>query len=144
MNPLCLLEAEQNRSCNLQFIWLLLQAYMSWIKFHTKIPALQLSYSEKGINISINIIYKVCEFTGSSAIVTGWSLSTEVLGFLDSYVVSRHLLKQVSAGNLVAGAGSLSWSRSFIMSGKCSWSSLLSPSWWYYWDKVNYLAQLEG
>ena len=103
MNPLCLLEAEQNRSFNLQFIWLLLQACMSWIKFHTKISALQLSYSEKGINISINIIYKVCEFTGSSAIVTGWSLSTEVLGFLDSYVISRHFLKQVSADNLVVG-----------------------------------------
>ena len=51
----------------------------------------------------MSIIYKVCEFTGDFAIVTGWSLSTEVLGFLDSYVVSRHLLKQVSAGNLVAG-----------------------------------------
>ena len=60
----------------------------------------------------MSIIYKVCEFTGDSAIVTGWSLSTEVLGFLGNYVVSHHLLKQVSAGNLVAGAGSLSWSRS--------------------------------
>ena len=77
----------------------------------------------------MNLIYKVHEFTGDSAIVTGWSLSTEVLGFLGNYVVSRHLLKQVSAGNLVAGADSMSWSRSFIMSRKCFWSTLLSSSW---------------
>ena len=76
----------------------------------------------------MSLIYKVHEFTGVSAIVTGWSLSTEVLGFLGNYVVSRHLLKQVSAGNLVAGAGSLSWSRSSTVSGKCSWLSLLSSS----------------
>ena len=39
------------------------------------------------------------ELTRDSSIVTGWSLYTEILGFLDSYVTFRHFLKQVSAGN---------------------------------------------
>ena len=72
-----------------------------WIDFHTKITAHPRFLILKDIIINISIIYKVFEFTGDSAIVTGWCLSTEVLGFLGNYVVSPHLLKQVSTGNLV-------------------------------------------
>ena len=97
-------------------------------KFHSKITAHCRFPILKDIIINMSTIYKVHEFTGDLAIVSGWYTSTEILGFLGNYVVSRHLLKQVSAGNLVAGAASLSWSRSSTVSGKCSWSSLLASS----------------
>ena len=106
-----------------------ISSYMYYWEFNYKIAVHCRFPILKNIIINMSLIYKVHEFTGDLAIVTGWSLSTEVLEFLGNYVVSRHLLKQVSASNLVAGADSLSWSRSFIMSGKCSWLSLLSSSW---------------
>ena len=47
-----------------------------------------------------NIEYSLSELARNRSIVTGCSLYTEVLGFLDVYVTSRSFLKRVSACNL--------------------------------------------